>query len=231
MVFHRYLEGQATNAKKLHIKINERAIQAWDPFCPTERTWEVCKHSLSFGNSEIKVRGYVLPPERDFSSKAAFKDAAGVKRWNESQGFYVYRSDRLIKWGGWLRMKASEPHLAMARIAIDFPPELDQILQLDVQKSKIELPMALRNLLDPIATDVRSKANTRYRLKTSEKDLSQIPGRGGISIATTRRKLTATAFVAILEETAVESGQVALFEQLQKSFRKSNPEVAKEIGW
>jgi hypothetical protein len=231
MVFHRFLSGEAFEAQKLTLTLNNRGIQAWDPFCRTERTLEVCNHTLSFGGHEVKVHGYVLPSEKEFSTRAAFQDAAGVKKWNDSQGFYVYRSNRLIRWGGWLKMKAAEPHSSLARISIDLPGGLDEILQLDVQKSKIELPLALKRLLDPVATDVRSKANKRYRSKLSPNDLSQLPGRGGASVSVTRRKLTALALVSVLEKVATENNQQKFLSDLKQSVRLSNPEIAEEIGW
>jgi hypothetical protein len=59
----------------------------------------------------------------------------------ERQGFYFYRNDRLIQTGGWNGVRGdSEPHLSLARVEIDMPPEMDSAFNLSVQKSKIIPP-------------------------------------------------------------------------------------------
>jgi hypothetical protein len=231
MVFHKFISGEATSSSKLQITINNRKVDAWDPFCRSEKTIEVCKHSLSFGGSQIKVTGYVLPSEKEFSSKAAFENASGIKKWNQSQGFYVYRNNRLIRWGGWLAVKSIDEHTKLARVALEIPSDIDEILQLNVAKSSLTLPLELKRLLTPIASDVSGKANRRYRAKLTPPDLTKLPGRGSVVVGPTKRKLTAIAFVSALEQVAEANGNQQELKTLKKAIKKSNPDIAQEIGW
>lgn len=58
------------------------------------------------------------------------------------QGFYFYRNDRLIQAGGWngLQGDDSEPHLSLARVAIDLPSRLESLFKLDIGKSMMDPP-------------------------------------------------------------------------------------------
>src|SRR6185295_8851854 len=63
------------------------------------------------------------------------------------QGFYFYRNDRLIQVGGWnkLRDHETDPHLSLARVAVDLPPDMDSLFHLDVQKSSLDVPAGFDN--------------------------------------------------------------------------------------
>jgi hypothetical protein len=191
----------------------------------------VCKHTLTFAGSEIKVTGFVLPSEKEFSSKSAFEAASGIKKWNQSQGFYVYRNNRLIRWGGWLSVKSVDEHTKLARIALEIPSELDAQFQLNVAKSSLTLPLELKRLLHPIAADVSGKANKRYRAKMAPLDLGSLPGKGSVVIAATRRKLTAVALASTLETLANAHGKESRLDELKALVKSATPDIADEIGW
>jgi hypothetical protein len=231
MVFHKFIAGEVIPRSKLVLTVNKSKVEAWDPYCRDQKTFEVCKHTLTFGGSEIKVTGYVLPTEKEFSSKAAFEAASGIKKWNQSQGFYVYRNNRLIRWGGWLTVKSVDEHTKLARIALEIPSELDAQFQLNVAKSSLTLPLELKRLLHPIASDVYGKANKRYRAKLAPLDLGALPGKGSVVIAATRRKLTAVALASTLETLASVHGKENQLDELKALVRSATPEIADEIGW
>ena len=231
MVFHKFIAGEVEPGSKLVLTVNKRKVEAWDPYCRDEKTFEVCNHTLTYGGSEIKVTGYVLPSEKEFSSRAAFDEASGIKKWNQSQGFYVYRNNRLIRWGGWLTVKSVDEHTKLARIALEIPSELDAQFQLNVAKSSLTLPLELKRLLHPIASDVSSKANKRYRAKMSPLDLGSLPGKGSVVIAATRRKLTAIALASTLETLASAHGKESQLDELKALLKSASPDIADEIGW
>ncbi|BBI21796.1 hypothetical protein EKJ_26430 [Qipengyuania flava] len=60
----------------------------------------------------------------------------------ERQGFYFYRNDRLIQAGGWnwVLNAQAEPHMSLARVQVDLPPEYDHAFSVNVQKSQIDVP-------------------------------------------------------------------------------------------
>lgn len=162
MVYHRYL---ARVRKRLRILVNDKEVDAWDPFAeshvatiptPEERI-ELPGYSLP-----LLIRGYVLP-HKDKLGVQDHHALAGPKGWNAQQGFYLYRNERLIVAGSWLGLGGSRPwtqeeHYKLARIRIDVPNSMDHEWHLDVKKSTATPPPVVRTRLRGLAQDVRNTA-------------------------------------------------------------------------
>ena len=154
MVFHRFLAGEIDD-KKLSITVNGSNVEPWDPFCRDESTTIVVSDiaipvSSSGGSGMTHVRSFVLPHQNEFSSRAAWGRASGPLKWNRQQGLYIYRANRLIQSGGWNRMRTVEEHNKLARMALDFFPDLDSAFSLNIMKASVSLPEDLRKHLDPV---------------------------------------------------------------------------------
>ena len=78
----------------------------------------------------------------------------GPKKWNRQQGFYIYRGDRMIQSGGWNRLRTMDEHSKLARIAIDVPPGLEELFQINVAKMRVVLPDEVRPQLRALAAGV-----------------------------------------------------------------------------
>ena len=85
----------------------------------------------------LKAVAHIWPPK---SKDSGYRLGGG--KISSRQGNYIYRNDRLIQVGGWngSRDDNSEPHLSLARLVIELPPEFDSTFQLDVTKSKVDPP-------------------------------------------------------------------------------------------
>lgn len=160
MTFHRFLSGR--NAIRLHI--NGRAIQPWDPFLEGHPALDpLSTEQLSLNGERIRVRPFVLPHHSKLTNEQ-HSEAAGPKGWNEHQGFYIYRKNRLLVAGDWLGLgMQKEEHCKLARIAVDIPGSTDLLWQLDVKKSKAIPPPELQRDLRRIARATRNKAANVYR--------------------------------------------------------------------
>ncbi len=160
MVFHRFLEGR----RALRIFINGNPVQAWDPFLKSERaTQQVTDQRISLFQARIRVIPYVLPHNSKLT-KEKHEHAAGTRGWNQHQGFYVYRNERLLVAGDWLGLGfTKEEHFKLARIQLDIPNSMDQEWEIDVTKSKARPPDALRAELKYVASVTRNKASDIYR--------------------------------------------------------------------
>lgn len=113
----------------------------------------------------------------------------GGGKVSSRQGLYIYRNDRLIQAGGWngCRDDDSEPHLSLARVVVNLPPEFDSTFQLDVTKSRVEPPPDFPNrIMSAEKTDGSSfkkflnDAQAVYR-KQQKKDggtFKHMPGAG-----------------------------------------------------
>ncbi|MEK3923469.1 ATP-binding protein [Paenibacillus sp. FSL K6-2393] len=170
VVFHRFLEQKARRKLPLKILINGNEILPWDPFAITEletRALPGTEIKYQYRDKSLKavIQPYILPPEQLFSSKAAHARAAGPKKWNRAQGFYIYRNDRIIQNGGWNRLRSSDEHTKLARIAIDFVSEADESFKIDIAKMAVQIPRQIRTELAKFSATITSVANAIYRAK------------------------------------------------------------------
>ena len=59
----------------------------------------------------------------------------------EHQGFYFYRSDRLITDGGWCDIiGTNDPHLSLARVEINIPKRYEKYLKVRSDKNGVDVP-------------------------------------------------------------------------------------------
>lgn len=163
MVFHRFLEGDVHGHRRrtLGITINGNTIQPWNPFAPDEeRTQHLQVRDFDIASSGVAgvvtFDPWILPSKDGFSSEAEFNRLSGPAKWNQQQGFYIYRSNRMIQSGGWSRLRAPDEHTKLARVALDFFPELDTAFGINIAKMRVSLPQQLRDRLkDPIEEVIR----------------------------------------------------------------------------
>jgi hypothetical protein len=89
--------------------------------------------------------------------------AGGPANWNQQQGFYVYRSDRLIQSGGWCRIRTLDEHTKLARVALRFSSHLDDAFRVNVSKMRVQLPAGMRERIADAISPVTRLANDVYR--------------------------------------------------------------------
>lgn len=167
MVFHRFIENG-----RVKIFFQDRPVEAWNPFLPNEPATQGFPEE-PFYNGKVILKGYVLPHKSKIGDDK-FKEAEGPKGWNEQQGFYIYRNERLLLAGDWLGMFRKEEHYKLARIEINLPNNLDSEWQIDIKKSIARPPLELRSQLKAYAGKVRSQAVEVYRHKG--KNIKPYPG-------------------------------------------------------
>jgi hypothetical protein len=167
MVFHRFLQSG-----RVKIFFQDREIEGWDPFLSNEIATQGSPVE-PFYNGKVTVKGYVLPHKSKLSEDK-YRESEGPKGWNEQQGFYIYRNDRLLVAGDWLGMFRKEEHYKLARIEINLPNNLDSEWQIDIKKSIARPPLQLRDQLRAYAAKVRAQAVEVYRHKG--KNVKQYPG-------------------------------------------------------
>lgn len=158
MVFHRFIESGVT------IRLGSTALPAWDPFLKKQSTKLATEH-LTLLDKTLDIVPYVLPHHSHLSDEQ-HDDAAGPNGWNAHQGFYLYRCKRLILPGSWLNLHLrKEEHFKLARIQVDLPNGMDAEWHLNVTKSQVAAPAALRDEFARVARNVRSQAAEVYRFR------------------------------------------------------------------
>ncbi len=159
-VFHRYMTGRG----KVSITVNGVKLKPWDPFMEDhDATQHLGTEQLGLKGYPVKVEPFVLPHRSKLTDDEQ-ANGAGASGWNQQQGFYIYRSNRLLVQGDWLGLGFSkDEHTKLARIAVEFPAALDHDWQVDVKKSSARAPGPLQQDLRRIATATRRQAEEVYR--------------------------------------------------------------------
>jgi len=257
MVFHRFLAGDARRRKKLKLTINGTVIEAWDPFAREEKgTLELPSRQLEIkGGQGAGLVGYapfILPPQDRFSSPKAFNRYAGPGKWNYQQGFYIYRSDRMIQSGGWSYMRTSDEHTKLARVALDFRPDLDSAFDINVSKARVNLPADLRAQLQPHVEQLAKQARSVYSPKSTSANEGagqaqsrvaegrvdptagvhgQAKGNGGWAGGAARAGAGLSRIGKALEDAAGRARQGEALQRVRKALTTHDPRTASEIGW
>lgn len=260
MVFHRFLSGEVRDRPQLSITINGKSkVEPWDPFCRSEADTDrsiPAKDLRVAGDGSIgivRVNSYVLPAQRDFSNDAAWRRASGPMQWNRQQGLYVYRANRMIQSGGWNRIRAQDEHTKLARMSLDFFPDLDSVFGINIAKAYVNLPQDLRDQLQPLIAQCTRSADQRYRKERPKSGTGGLSSRaapvrparrgrsdGGMEFGTGafdsygNRQDVARPHAApreAIEEVAEHVGEKPALKKIIGGLRARYPEVARDLGW
>jgi len=145
LYFHKFLDkGYVGPNNKIEIKVHGTVLKPVDPFLKHAKGYQEGpeeKQRVKGGWIEMQV--HVLPHHSELSQDEMDK----YSKLYLKQGLYIYRSKRLILADGWLGV-ANVPQLGkLARVEINIPSGCDEEWELDVQKSKVQLPRKIRELL------------------------------------------------------------------------------------
>lgn len=165
MVFHRFISGVNLSALKSRVKLylNDREVEPRDPFLTSHPATQLLEvETLVLAGHPVTIRPHILPHHSKMSS-AEHQRVGGKTGYLRSQGFYVYRSDRLIHHGTWFDLMKFGQLSQLVRIAIDIPNALDAVWKITVDKRDAQLPSSLRNRLRQILTGLRGKSSRVYR--------------------------------------------------------------------
>ena len=175
LVFHRFLSGEIPN-KRISIFVNDEKVAPWDPFSRGElytQKLDIITIPIEHKKVEYQVtlQPYILPTQALYSSAKAHVRASGPLKWNRHQGFYIYRSNRIIQAGGWSGLRTSDEHTKLIRIAFHIPAQLDDLFQVNVAKKHLTLPRELRSALMKEIPSIVQRGQDTYRGKVTAPSL------------------------------------------------------------
>lgn len=226
MVFHRFLED--SGERQLVITVNGEKVQPWNPFAVREpSTVALPKQEFEVpteqGTGVVALSRFVLPPRDKFSSPSEFERLSGPHKWNRQQGLYIYRSNRLVQWGGWSGLRAIDEHTKLARAALDFDTDLDDHFHINVAKMRVSVPAVLRQMLERPIHELCVRADDAYRksgrwqaesTKTKSEPKSAIPATAGLA----------------LQAAALELGHVQPLREIISLLGQRDPELVHSLG-
>lgn len=100
---------------------------------------EVSGKPLSF-----TVKGSVIPSQNELNAE----ERDYVRYSLDNQGIYIYREGRLIWHDGWPhRMYKKESKITRLRVELNFSHELDDVFSIDFRKSRVIIPVEIREEL------------------------------------------------------------------------------------
>jgi hypothetical protein len=189
LVFHRFLEGEAKNRKKVTIRINGNLVESNNPVGHTLTTPYVNKPIRvpleGGGDAIVQVQPFLLPADHELRQHYAGEGPEALSnalqrlgmygQRNQTQGLFIYRNDRLIKWGGWETIWAtSDEKTKLARVVVSFDSKLDGPFDVNITKMQVRLPGQILEEVRKLAEPVRNHSRQKYK-KEGRTDTSLPP--------------------------------------------------------
>lgn len=164
LVFHKFLEGSVF-LKKIKISVNNNPIKPFNPFNTNHpATQQIAVEKINIFGSSVTVQPFILPHHSKLS-KQEYDLYATEEGYIKSQGFYLYRQNRIIIYGTWWGMhKAADVH-KLVRIKIDIPNSMDIHWGIDIKKSIARPSEHIRNDLKRIISRVIEKGTRPYSVR------------------------------------------------------------------
>lgn len=175
LVFHRFLEGRATGRPPVTIRINGKPVEPNNPVGhPLTEPYDRKSVRVPIEGGDFAMVGlqpFLLPSEGEVKDRhpdnpeAWNEELQRLGLWgnrNQSQGLYIYRNDRLIKWGGWDTLWTIDEHTKAARVVVDFGKQLDSTFDINISKMQVKLPAYVLTEIEKLAKPVRSEARKKF---------------------------------------------------------------------
>jgi hypothetical protein len=175
MIFYRYVSGNNQFGREFSIKVHESSLDVLDPFLKheTQEYGVISKKvvvPVHFDDKEenVKIELVILPHSSMIVDKVMYKRLSKIKSHNKSQGFYIFRNDRLIMHDDWLGLWSIEDKYKCLKVSIDIPRSLDKYFEIDPTKTYYSLPEEFsEDLKDAILSKSRNwkvnKKDMNYR--------------------------------------------------------------------
>lgn len=159
ITFHRFLEK---TRNKISIELNNNPLEAFNPFnLENLATQYLPEEKISVYDEVVTIQPFILPHHSKISQQD-YQKYGTEEGYTKTQGFYVYRANRLLIHGTWLNLhKISDSH-KLVRIMIDIPNNQDNHWGIDIKKSTAKPVKIIKEELKRIIKNVVSKGSRPY---------------------------------------------------------------------
>lgn len=161
LVFHRFMEKTVL---PLQIRVNNVRLKPFNPFPPAgEGVRMIESKQKAFSSDVIRLEGFILPVRSIEESKERINSWCPPSRGlMDMEGLYIYRSDRIILFGGWNGIIRKSPRLQLARLRVEVGNKVDNLLHLNVSKSQIAIPFDLKTGFLKYIAELKQEAEKEY---------------------------------------------------------------------
>ena len=123
-------------------------------------------------------------------------------------------------------MRSTEEHLKLARLQLDFTSDLDELFSVNVAKSQVSLPKALRTKIDAYAAPILRRAQERYR--TSNKVMPPLPP--GPTPPPPKRVFRARELARAIDAIFSQK-EPDLLAKVKSELSRHDRDLARDVGW
>jgi Histidine kinase-, DNA gyrase B-, and HSP90-like ATPase len=171
LVFHRFLEG-SVGVKPILISIHNNQLKPFNPFNINHpATQQLTIEKIKINKSTIQIQPFILPHHSKVSQQE-YEQYATEDGYTKSQGFYLYRANRLLIHGTWWGLHRAIDAHKLVRIKIDIPNDQDNYWGIDIKKSIANPVSVIKNDLKRIIkqiTEIGSRPYTGRGRKIEDK--------------------------------------------------------------
>lgn len=161
LVFHKFLEG-FEKQKAIRIFINNNPLTPFNPFNMRHpATQQLPEEKIKIYGSTVTVQPYILPHHSKVSQQE-YEQYSTEDGYIKSQGFYLYRGNRILVYGTWWGMHKSLDAHKLVRIKVDIPNDTDQYWGIDIKKSTANPSEALKENLKRIIAEITEKGSRPF---------------------------------------------------------------------
>ncbi len=162
LVFHRFLQGRKPRVVLL---LNNRKLTPIDPLASSySATQKDPEEILKLEGGTVRIQCHTLPHHKKISTED-WEKLGGTEGHLKSQGFYIYRENRLIISGGWLGLARQTELTKLCRISVDIPNTMDAEWKIDVKKASAQLPPLVRERLKKVVERLVGTSKRTYRTR------------------------------------------------------------------
>ncbi|MBS7456828.1 ATP-binding protein [Coralloluteibacterium stylophorae] len=164
LTFHRFIAPEpGEGSRAVTMTINGAQVEALDPFARlmTPRSDAHAVEVVRMDQGDIVVQAFTLPHHQRLKT-AQLQALELGSSLVETQGLYVYRARRLIAGGTWLGLARRAELTKLLRVRVDVPTSLDAEWSVDVRKSRVRPPAAVRAKLRPLVERMTETARRPY---------------------------------------------------------------------
>ncbi|QNK77255.1 ATP-binding protein [Winogradskyella sp. PAMC22761] len=146
------------------IRLNGTSVNYWDPYVTAISSQTKLFKYNSEGDT-YSLKGHVLKHSSEFQNKNEYENQSKIGTFNQNQGFFIYRNNRLIYRGSWLGLFNKEHHYILARVEINLSNRLESDLAwgVNISKSSVSIPRFAEADIRAESNKIRVEANNTFR--------------------------------------------------------------------
>jgi len=172
--FHRFITGYHGRLQQVRISVNDNPLAEYDPFRERHTATERYPTDPEEMVPDVFVQAFTLP-HHSMLSDSEWNDDGGSATHLDNQGLYIYRANRLLVNGDWLKLQVEKTsQTQLTRVKIDIPNTMDKKWGVQLHKSTARLPENVRARLNEMVGNIVGPSKRRYQRRGTSLASSEV---------------------------------------------------------